>query len=240
MSIEMVFTRQTLETYLKELAKEFKKRGGGTRAEMILVGGASVIINYGFRAASYDVDATYDFPSVMKEAINAIADRYGLPNGWVNDDFKKTSSYTDKIVLYSEYYRTFSGVLEIRTVRAEYLVAMKLVSGRQYKKDLSDVAGIIFEQKMAGKPLNMEMIDKAMANLYGDWSLVSEYARTILDRILACDDLEKLFVELSDDEVTAREALSEVVRKYPGIANRDNVDDVIAAALKRKNQRDKN
>ena len=41
----------------------------------------------------------------------------------------------------------------IRTVRSEYLVAMKLVSGRQYKKDLSDIAGIVYEQQMAGKNL---------------------------------------------------------------------------------------
>ena len=30
---------------------------------------------------------------------------------------------------------------------------MKLVSGRQYKKDLSDIAGIVYEQQMAGKNL---------------------------------------------------------------------------------------
>ena len=41
----------------------------------------------------------------------------------------------------------------IRTVRSEYLVAIKLVSGRQYKKDLSDIAGIVYEQQMAGKNL---------------------------------------------------------------------------------------
>ena len=44
---------------------------------------------------------------------------------------------------------------------------MKLVSGRQYKKDLSDIAGIVYEQQMAGKPLTYEMIDVAVRNLYG-------------------------------------------------------------------------
>ena len=72
MSIEVPFTKDNLEYYLKELAKEFKKRGHGVPAEMILVGGASVLINYEFRAASYDIDATYESASVMKEAINAV------------------------------------------------------------------------------------------------------------------------------------------------------------------------
>ena len=238
MSIDVPFTKENLEYYLKELAKEFKKRGNGTPAEMILVGGASVLINYQFRASSYDIDAAYEAPSIMKEAINAVGDKYGLPNGWLNDDFKRTTSYTPKIAEYSEYYKTFSGVLQIRTVRAEYLVAMKLVSGRQYKKDLSDIAGILYEQQIAGKPLTYEMIDKAVCNLYGNWNSISDYARELLDKILAYDDLKALFVELSEDEAKAKEALVEVTKKYPGVVKQDNVDDVIAAALQKKRKKE--
>ncbi len=238
MSIDVPFTKDNLEYYLKELAKEFKKRGKGIPAEMILVGGASVLINYEFRMASYDIDATYNAGAIMKEAINAVGDKFGLPNGWVNDDFKKTASYTPKIMQYSEYYRTFSNVLMIRTVRAEYLVAMKLVSGRQYKKDLSDIAGILYEQQIAGKSLNYEMIDKAICNLYGNWDLVSEYAQKLLARILACEDLKALFIELSEDEDATKDALMEVEKKYPNVVKQDNVNDVIAVALKKKKDRD--
>ena len=238
MSIDIPFTKDNLESYLKELAKEYKKRGRGMPAEMILVGGAAVLINYQFRAASYDIDASYGSSVIMKEAINAVGDKFGLPNGWVNDDFKKTASYTPKIVQYSEYYRTFSNVLQIRTIRAEYLVAMKLVSGRQYKKDLSDIAGIVYEQQMAGKPLSYEMIDKAVCNLYGNWDNVEEYARDLLDKILACVDLQALFIELSENEQAAKEALAEMIKKYPTAVKKDNVNDVIAATLKKKRERE--
>ena len=238
MSIDVPFTKENLEGYLKELAKEYKKRGRGIPAEMILVGGASVLINYQFRTASYDIDASYESPAIMKEAINAVGDKFGLPNGWVNDDFKKTSSYTPKIIQYSDYYRTFSNVLHIRTIRAEYLVAMKLVSGRQYKKDLSDIAGIIYEQQMAGKPLTYEMIDKAVCNLYENWDNVEKYARDLLDKILACDDLQSLFIELSEYEKAAKEALAEMIKKYPTVVKQDNVNDVIAATLKKKRERE--
>ncbi len=237
MSIEVPFTKENLEYYLKELAKEYKKRGRGIPAEMILVGGASVLINYDFRMMSYDIDADYEAYSVMKEAINAVGDRLGLPTGWVNDDFKKTVSYTPKIVQYSAYYKTFSGVLQIRTVKAEYLVAMKLVSGRQYKKDLSDIAGILYEQQTAGDPLSYERIDKAVHDLYGGWQDISEYAKEILDRILACNDLKALFIELSEDEKSAKEALLEVQKKYPNAVKEDNVDDIIAAAMRKKKER---
>ena len=237
MSIEVPFTKDNLEYYLKELAKEYKKRGRGTPAEIILVGGASVLINYQFRVASYDIDATYEAPAVMKEAINAVGDKFGLANGWVNDDFKKTASYTPKLVQYSEYYRTFSNVLQVRTIKAEYLVAMKLVSGRKYKKDLSDIAGILYEQLVAGKPLTYEMIDKAVCDLYGNWDKISDYARDLLDKIFTCEDLQALFVELSEDEKAAKDALAEMVKKYPKTVNQDNVDDVIAAVMKQKRDR---
>lgn len=234
MSINAPFTKANLEFYLKELAKEYRKRGRGVPLEMILVGGASVLINYDFRLSSYDIDADYGSASVMKEAINAVGDKLGLPNGWVNADFKRTASYSPKIIQYSEYYKTYSSVLTIRTVKAEYLVAMKLVSGRQYKKDLSDIAGIILEQKKSGKPLSYEMIDKAICNLYGGWKDVSDYAARVLDAVLSADDLEKLFISLCEDESEVKEALSDMKEKYPSAVKQDNVNDIIAAIKAKK------
>ncbi len=234
MFIEVSFTKDNLEYYLKELAKEFKKRGHKSPAEMILVGGASILINYDFRESSMDIDAVYNARAVMKEAINAVGDKFGLPNGWINDEFIKTESYTPKIIQYSKYYKTFSGVLKVRTIRAEYLVAMKLVSGRRYKKDLSDIAGIIYEQQLEGNPLNYEMIDKAVCDLYGNWDGISEYVKGLLGKILDCKDLKQLFAELSEDEVSAKATLIQMENQYPNVVKKDNVDEVIAAALRKK------
>lgn len=228
------FTKTDIENYLKELGKELKKRGRGTPMEIILVGGASILVNYDFRVSSYDIDAYYAKASIMKECINAVGDKFGLPNGWVNDDFMKTSSFTPKIIEYSKYYKKYSSVLTVRTVRAEYLVAMKLVSGRKYKKDLSDVAGIIYEQQLAGAPLTYEMIDRAVIELYGDWARISEDSKDMLKKILSCDDMQELFDELSQYESDAKDILANVSNKYPDVVNRDNVDDVIAAAMKKK------
>lgn len=228
------FTKTDIENYLKELGKELKKRGHGTPMEIILVGGASILINYDFRVSSYDIDAYYAKASIMKECINAVGDKFGLPNGWVNDDFMKTSSFTPKIIEYSKYYKKYSGVLTVRTVKAEYLVAMKLVSGRKYKKDLSDVAGIIYEQQLAGSSLTYEMIDRAVIELYGDWARISDDSKDMLDKILSCDDMQSLFDELSQYESDAKDILANISNKYPDVVNRDNVDDVIAAAMKKK------
>ena len=46
---DMPITKEDLDKYLTELAKEFRRRNGKkTPAEIILIGGASVVINYGF------------------------------------------------------------------------------------------------------------------------------------------------------------------------------------------------
>ena len=236
MYIDVPFTKENVELSLKEIAKELKKRGKGVEAEIILVGGASIIVNYNFRFSSYDIDAMYSMTSLMKEVINAVGDKHGLPNGWLNDDFKNTASYSNKIVQYSEYYKTFSNVLSVRTMRAEYLIAMKLVSGRQYKKDLSDIAGIVYEQNLLGKPITYEMIDTAVKNLYGNWDKISNTSKETLEKILNYENLQALFIELSEDEEKAKNVLSEISKKYPTTVNRDNADEIIKIALEKKNK----
>ena len=114
---ETAFHKENLDLYLRELAKAFRKLNGKAMpAEIILIGGASVLINYGFRDTTYDMDAIIIASSAMKQAINQVGDKYELPNGWLNTDFMKTRSYSPKLVEHSVYYKTFSNLLEVRTV----------------------------------------------------------------------------------------------------------------------------
>ena len=140
--------KDNLDNCLKELAKEYKKKARHIRAEIIIVGGAAVVANYGFRDMTMDIDAIIQSEVSMKEAINAVGDRLGLSNGWINSDFKKTTSFSHKLVMHSKYYKTFANILEVRTIKSEYLIAMKLKSGRYYKNDLSDIIGILKEENM--------------------------------------------------------------------------------------------
>jgi hypothetical protein len=153
---DIKFTKDNLNECLKELAKEFRKANGKhVRAEIILVGGASILVNYDFRQMTYGIDAVTYTNSAIKDVINRVGDRLGLPNGWLNADFTRTTSYTSKISQFSKYYKTFLNVLEVRTISSEYLIVMKLMSGRQYKNDLSDIIGILIEQKTWVIPLHL-------------------------------------------------------------------------------------
>ena len=95
---DKAFTKDNLDLYMKEVAKAFRKRSGKSiPAEIVLIGGAAVVINYGFREMTYDMDAIINASSSMKDAIGYVGDKYNLPYGWMNDDFMKTDSYTPRI-----------------------------------------------------------------------------------------------------------------------------------------------
>ena len=147
--------------------------------------------------------------------------------------FRKTDSYTSKLIEFSVYYKTYSNVLSIRTVAAEYLIAMKLRSGRQYKSDLSDVLGILAEHKKRGTPIIMEQIQKAVTDLYGDWSSLSDMSQTFIENVMADGRFEQLYEQTARGEQETKELLIRFEKDYPGVTKESNVD-AIAYNLQKK------
>lgn len=229
------FTKDNLDNYLKELAKEYRKLvGKNMPAEIILIGGASILTNYGFRDMTTDVDAVINAASAMKDAINIVGDKFNLPNGWLNSDFKKTNSYTPKLVEISKHYRTFSNVLNVRTVDAEYLVAMKLRSGRKYKHDLSDVIGILAEHKKRGEELVFAQVEKAVIELYESWDSITPDVRQFINEAFENGNYEEIISSVVEEEKTAKELLVDFEQDYPNVTNQANVNDILAQLRKTK------
>ncbi|MDR0963850.1 MAG: hypothetical protein LBM60_04455 [Clostridium sp.] len=235
MSSETPFTKDNLGSYLGALAKEFRKLNGKAMpAEIILIGGAAILINYGFRDMTYDIDAVIIASSVMKEAVNHVGDRLGLPDGWLNMDFRHTKSYSPKLSEVSVYYKTFSNVLTVRTIAAEYLIAMKLMSGRRYKNDLSDIAGILWEHQKSGNPITNDAVDKAVNMLYGGWSDIPETSKTLIKAAFEDGDYEKLFLQNRESEAQSKNILLDFDKNYPGALKAENLDVVLEQAKRRK------
>ncbi len=228
-------TKDNLDELLREIAKEYRKRAGKNMpAEIILVGGASVLINYGFRDATTDIDALIQAASGMKDAINTVGDAHGMNAGWLNTDFINTGSYTAKIVQYSKYYRTFSNVLTIRTITAEYLVAMKLRSGRPYKHDLSDIVGILEEHEKAGNPITEEDVRRAVVDLYGSWEVLPEQSKEFIDTLWNQEKRKELYEEVSASEHDAKNMLLGFEQKYPGTIRKMGASEVVHMLRQRK------
>lgn len=238
MSADKPFTKENLDSYLRELAKEFRKKNGNKMsAEIILIGGASILINYGFREMTYDMDAIIKSSGAMKEAINTVGDRLELPVGWLNTDFANTKSYTPRLVEYSKYYKTFANILQVRTVSAEYLVAMKLMAGRQYKNDLSDIVGILIEQEERKKPLSFEVIQKAIVDLYDSYDKIPEESKVFMEAVYNKEDLHDFYRQCREIEQENKDTLVGFQENYPGVLNGDNLADVLKAARAKKQEK---
>ena len=228
MSADKPFTRENLDSYLRELAKEFRKKNGSRMpAETIL-------INYGFREMTYDMDAIIKSSGAMRDAINTVGDRLGLPIGWLNTDFVHTNSYTPRLAEHSKYYKTFANILQIRTVSDEYLVAMKLMAGRQYKNDLSDIVGILIEQEERNEPLSFKIIQKAIVDLYDTYDKIPEDSRAFIEALYQKEDLHQFYKQCRKLEQENREALVVFRENYPGVLNGDNLADILKAAREKQ------
>lgn len=233
------FTKGNIDEYLKKLAKRFRKLNGTKiPAEIILVGGASVLINYGFRQKSNDIDAVVQASSAMKDAINQIRDEEGLPQDWINSNFMRTSSYSPYLRMYAKHYRTFSNIVEIRTISGTYLIAMKLMSGRKYKNDLSDVVGILNEEHKKNNNITLADIKTAAKNLYGTYEKLPLDSRNFIEKLmeeLENNSDEEIYKNLREDEIVNKQALLDFEEKYPEVLNNDNLNDILSAAKKKLN-----
>lgn len=220
--------KNNIDLYLKELSKEFRKiTQRKVHAEIVLVGGAAIILNYDFRMKSIDVDAINTSNEAMKQASKAIAEKYNLPSDWFNDDFKKTVSYSPKIREYSKYYKTYSNAVEIRTITREYLIAMKMASGRKYKNDLSDILGILYHHYKINDEITLDEINTAIINLYGERNIISDEVKNFVVAAIESKSFIEGYERQKANEISIKSTLIEFENTYPEILNSDNIDEII-------------
>ena len=129
-------------------------------------------------------------------------------------------------------------MLRVRTVNAEYLVAMKLISGRQYKNDLSDVIGILAEHQERGEPLTMEKIQQAVCNLYGSWEVLPATSQSFIRSAMEHPDLREVYARIRKNEQEAKATLVSFEQRYPGVTTMENVDDILSNLRAKEQSKD--
>lgn len=231
MSSKIIFTKDNMDFFLSELAKAYRKLNKRTAIplEITLIGGASILVNYEFRSSTGDVDAIIEVPQFIKGAVNKVSDQYDLDSGWLNMDFIRTSSYSRKLIQFSTPYKTFSRYLEVRTIKDEYLIAMKLVAGRLYKHDFTDIIGILIECKKADKPLTQEVIKNAVLDLYGSLDVVKDEVWDRFNEIMENGDYEARYQLYKALELEVKELLIDFNSRNSNNMNESNLNDILSA-----------
>lgn len=234
-----LITKENAYPILKAFAKEYKKQNGSQLpTEIVIVGGGSILLNYGFRESTQDFDILVQSMEMIKSVSYRIAEQYNLCDDWMNTDFTQTASYSTKLREVSKHFCSFNnGSLEFRTVNAEYLIAMKMVSAREYRNDISDIVGVLIYLKKDSEDFSMDRIDAAIEYLYGKpadiiknevYEAVKKYVQWSIQ------ELSDEYIALTQAESQTKQALVSIDEKYPGVVTEDNIDNIIANLRRKK------
>src|SRR5438067_7067911 len=119
--------KNDIEKYLRMVGEQLHAQG--LNFDIILLGGAAMIIEVGNRDSTKDIDTYFlpDFTAIFKAAA-IVAGREGLPDGWLNDA-AAGSTYFFKKQPPTKLWKKFPG-LNVSIASLDYLFVTKVIASR--------------------------------------------------------------------------------------------------------------
>lgn len=232
MSAEKILLgKADMDERLKELAKEYRKLSGNAPIEIVVVGGSAIVLDYGFREESSDMDVYYQGSTVIKEAARRVAEKNGLRDDWFNNDFIYSAKCNHgKLREHSHYYKDFgNGQVTVRILKPEYIIALKMLAAREFRNDISDIIGILAALREKDSPIDFNSIQHAVSELFDGYERIRPEIMDEVKRYCAMDGLQDIYNERVAAEGRNQEKLSEFNNRHPGIVNKDNANAVLEA-----------
>lgn len=163
-----------LRSLLTELAERLARRG--VRANLYIVGGAAIAMQFDERRATRDIDSVVleGHGPLMAEVI-AMARLHGLPTTWLNEQatvYVSSAPDPGRQLVFDHPY------LSVAAASAEHLLAMKLQAARG--SDAQDIALLV-------SSLDIKAVAEAeaiLANVFPGVTL-RQRARLLLEDVLA-------------------------------------------------------
>jgi hypothetical protein len=119
-----LFDRDAIQRALEALNEELQRRR--VRADIHLVGGAAMLLAYGERPATRDLDGIWEPDTPVREAAWAVARQLGLPRNWLNNQasvYMSSRATTGRVVFSGSHH-------DAKVTAAEHLLAMKVMASR--------------------------------------------------------------------------------------------------------------
>lgn len=120
----MNFEKEELVKYLSLLNDEWKN--SGVTGEICIVDGAAMVLAFGSRKSTRDIDALLLSPAQVRLAASKIAHDQGIPSNWLNDGAK---GFAPELPIEGKDILRLSH-LRVISAPAEYILAMKCVAAR--------------------------------------------------------------------------------------------------------------
>ena len=145
-------TRSEIERYLRLVGH--KLQGEGTTGEILLAGGAVMLLLLRSREMTRDVDAYLSGDvSAIRRAVRQVAEEQGLPADWLNDGVKGFFYGTPPQIRWAEYPG-----LRVYAVDPRYLFAMKAVAGRA--SDIDDLKALVAHLHLRSAAEGMKHVER--------------------------------------------------------------------------------
>jgi hypothetical protein len=168
------FTAHDIRRLLELLGEELET--AGVEGEVYLEGGAVMCLAFDARPATRAVDALFRPTREIREAAARVADRAGVPRGWLNDAVK---GFLDERGDFDRFLELPN--LRVFIARPEYLLAMKCASMRLAEefRDVDDVRYLL-------RYLNITSVDEALeiVTRYVDEDRLMPKTRPALEELL--------------------------------------------------------
>jgi hypothetical protein len=150
------FSKEELKRMLSLLNAELDEKG--VTGEICIVGGAAMILAFGSRESTRDIDALVMAPASVRTAVAQVAETNELSPNWLNDGAKGfasgQSTETKEILQLSH--------LRVVTPPAEYILAMKCIAARVGldEHDKEDAKFLIKHIGLGSPEVVLEIVEK--------------------------------------------------------------------------------
>jgi hypothetical protein len=150
------FTKSELEGMLRLLNELLRKNG--VTGEVCVVRGAAMILAFGSRESTRDIDALVMAPAGVRAAVAQVADAAGLSPTWLNDGVKRFASGQP-----AESKEVFKfSHLRVVAPYGEYILAMKCLAARVGldEHDKEDTKFLIQHLRLRGFSAVLDIVEK--------------------------------------------------------------------------------
>jgi hypothetical protein len=149
-------SKKQILQYLEELSAAMEKQN--LKGEILLFGGAAMVLAFNARSATKDVDAIFRPKKEIYAISNEIAGKHHLAEGWLNDSVKGfITSDSFKQNLFIRYNN-----LSVYIPEPQYLLAMKCMSMRigVESSDVDDIKTLLEHLKIKKAEDVFQLIEK--------------------------------------------------------------------------------
>ncbi|MFO1350394.1 MAG: hypothetical protein U1F68_06820 [Gammaproteobacteria bacterium] len=135
--------------------------GAGKIIDIAVYGGSAIVLAWGFRVATKDVDAAVQGDAAfLRRAVKQVADEEGWPEDWLNEGVKGFLSAHQELRLQGTYPSVAEPGLRVYVPTPEYMLAMKCMAmrpeGVDGAHDIEDIRQLI---RITGLSTGADVLD---------------------------------------------------------------------------------